>query len=68
LTLTNNTLVGDGTGRLTGEGVIVAPMDFNIVNSSLVIQGDLTNTQNLSVTDQGNLGMVHFELISILTN
>ncbi|HET89968.1 MAG TPA: DUF11 domain-containing protein, partial [Chloroflexi bacterium] len=55
LTLSNDTLVGDGTARLVVEGVIAAPENFVIDDVSLLVQGDLVGPE--IVTTAGGSGL-----------
>ncbi|MCP3961978.1 MAG: hypothetical protein GY719_29400, partial [bacterium] len=55
LTLSNGTLVGDGTARLTGEGIIAAPSSFDVVTATIVVAGDLVGPEAITITDSGGL-------------
>ncbi len=55
LTLSNDTLVGDGTARLVVEGVIAAPSLFNVAGATLAVQGDLAGVTSLTIADVGGL-------------
>ena len=55
VTLTNNNIGGDGTGRLIIPGTIVAPTDFTINGLSLAVQGQLLGPQVITTTGSGGL-------------
>ncbi len=55
LTLTTETLVGDGTARLIGEGMIVAPEKFVISNTTVVVRGELSGAKVITTTENGGL-------------
>jgi RHS repeat-associated protein/uncharacterized repeat protein (TIGR01451 family) len=55
VTISNETLQGDGTSTLTSEGVIVAPTEFSISGTLLAVQGDLRGVQAITTTGSGGL-------------
>ena len=60
LTLSNGVLAGDGTARLTGEGVLATPSSFEIVSTTLVVKGDLIGTEIITTIGGGGLELHGF--------
>lgn len=56
ITLDNATLIaGDGTGRLIGQGTIVAPTNMVINGAIVAVQGHLSGPENITTTVSGGL-------------
>ena len=53
LTITDSILLGDGSARLTAEGVVEAPSSFTVTNVILAIKRDLVGPESIALTDNG---------------
>ncbi len=55
LTVANGMVSGDGTARLIGEGIVVAPQELAVDGVVLVVEGDLAGTEVLTTTGSGGV-------------
>jgi hypothetical protein len=55
LTFENQTMAGDGTGRLEAEGIVHGPQDLTLTNLTLAILGDVVDTQTITLSGKGAL-------------
>jgi PKD repeat protein len=55
MTLTESTLVGDGTARLTCEGTLAIPAGLTLSDTTIVVQGKLADSPVITTTGSGGL-------------